>query len=242
MKSGKYTYVWVSLVILVFGIFFIPKIVDRISSGNIVEKDRMSIKDNKGDLAYILIKGQKKRVPSFAFRNQDSLLISNEDYLGKVYVAEFFFTTCPTICPVMNQNLVQVQNEFKGFENFGVASFTINPEYDTSRVLKEYASKYEISNVDWHLMTGSREDIYKLANEGFNIFAAQAPDVVGGFEHSGMFALIDKNGFIRSRYDNHGNPVIYYRGTITEEQGENDHGEKQEITALKEDIKKLLKE
>lgn len=240
--KNKYTYVWVSLVILVFGIIFVPRIVDRVKSGTMVDSDRMNIKNNNGQLAYIVLDGKKRKVPSFAFMDQDSLLVTDKDYRGKVYVVEFFFTTCPTICPIMNKNLVEIQDEFKGFENFGVASFTINPENDTPRVLKEYAERYGITNMDWHLMTGDQEAIYDLANTGFNIFAKQVPGAPGGFEHSGMFALVDKNGYIRSRVDEFGNPIIYYRGAIAESQGENEEGEKQQITILKEDIKKLLEE
>ncbi|RTE55008.1 SCO family protein [Arenibacter aquaticus] len=242
MQKNKYSYVWVSLVILVFGIIFIPKIIDRVQSGTIVQSDRMNVKDSNAKLAFVEINGEKRKVPPFAFINQDSLLISNEDYLGKVYVVEFFFTTCPTICPIMNKNLVQLQDELKEFEDFGVASFTINPEHDTPAVLKAYAEKYGITNMDWHLMTGELTDLYALANSGFNIFAAQVPEAAGGFEHAGLFALIDKDGYIRSRVDKFGNPIVYYRGTITQEEGENDHGEQEQISILKEDIKKLLEE
>lgn len=202
----------------------------------------MNIKDPSERLAYIVLNGQKRTVPPFALLNQDSLLITNDDYLGKVYVAEFFFTTCPTICPIMNRNLVQLQEEFREFEDFGVASFTINPDYDTPRVLKEYADQYGITDMDWHLLTGDREEIYELANVGFNIFAAETPGVPGGFEHSGLFALIDREGYLRSRMDDFGNPIIYYRGTITETQGTNSEGEQEQISILKEDIKKLLAE
>jgi protein SCO1/2 len=142
----------------------------------------------------------------------------------------------------MNSNLVEIQEEFRDFDNFGVASFTINPEYDTPRVLKQYAEKYGINDMDWHLMTGDRQAIYDLANIGFNIFAAENQEVPGGFEHSGLFALVDKNGYLRSRTDDFGNPIIYYRGTISESQEKNDEGEIQEISILKEDIKKLLNE
>lgn len=242
MQKNKYNYVWVSLVILVFGIIFIPKIIDRVQSGTIVQTDRMNIKDSNAELAFVEKNGERRKVPPFAFLNQDSLLISNEDYLGKVYVVEFFFTTCPTICPIMNKNLVQLQDELKEFEDFGVASFTINPEHDTPEVLKAYAEQYGITNMDWHLMTGELTDLYALANSGFNIFAAQVPEAAGGFEHAGLFALIDKNGFIRSRVDKFGNPIVYYRGTITQEEGQNDHGEEEQISILKEDIKKLLEE
>lgn len=240
--KNKYTYVWVSLIILVFGIIFIPKIVNRVKSGTVVKNDRMNMKDNSAELSYVLLNGKKRRVPDFEFINQDSLLISNIDYDGKVFVVEFFFTSCPSICPIMNKNLVAIQDEFVDADNFGIASFSITPEYDTPMVLKEYAEQYGISDLDWNLMTGDQEEIYTLANEGFNIFAAEMPDAPGGFEHSGLFALIDKKGYIRSRVDNFGNPIVYYRGAITPEQGANDHGETEQISILKEDIKKLLEE
>ena len=142
----------------------------------------------------------------------------------------------------MNKNLVQLQEEFREFDDFGIASFTINPQYDTPRVLKEYAESYGINDLDWHLLTGAPETIYDLANSGFNIYAQQIPEVPGGFEHSGLFALIDKEGYIRCRKDEFGNPIIYYRGAITEAQGVSSEGETEQISVLKEDIRKLLEE
>ena len=123
-----------------------------------------------------------------------------------------------------------------------MASFTINPEYDTPEILKAYANQYGVTNPNWHLMTGDKDAIYKLSNDGFYIYAASNPNVAGGFEHSGNFALIDKNGFIRSRKDEFGNPIIYYRGIVSETEKVDDDGVKEEISALKKDIKKLLNE
>ncbi|MDX1327036.1 MAG: SCO family protein [Arenibacter sp.] len=242
MQKNKYTYVWVSLVVLVFGIIFIPRIINRFQEGTVVKSGRMNLKGDNEPLAFVEINGKKRKVPEFAFVNQDSLMITNRDYDGKVYLVEFFFTSCPTICPIMNRNLVELQDEFKDFDNFGVASFTIDPENDTPEVLKTYAERYGVTNMDWHFLTGDMKDIYELANNGFNIFAAHMPDAPGGFEHAGLFALIDKNGYIRSRMDKFGNPIIYYRGAITEAEGVNDHGEEEQISILKEDIKKLLQE
>ncbi|WP_111307672.1 SCO family protein [Confluentibacter sediminis] len=246
-KKTNYSYIGIAFIILVFGIYFIPKIVDRITHDDVSRNEgrtdqKLGEKKSKSDLAFIEINDEPKKVPSFSFIDQDGKLITNKDYEGKVYVVEFFFTTCPTICPRMNSNLVQIQNEFKDFENFGVASFTINPEHDTPAVLKEYAKKYGITNPNWHLMTGDMNTIYKLSNEGFNLYTAEEEDVAGGFEHSGNFALIDKNGFIRSRKDEFGNPIIYYKGIVSEEEKLDDDGSKEEISALKEDIKKLLNE
>ncbi|TXN37058.1 SCO family protein [Flagellimonas hymeniacidonis] len=241
-SKKKYTYVWVSLIILIFGILFIPKIVNRLKNNSVVETDRMSIRSQQKEVGFVISNGQKRKVPEFSFLNQDSILISNKDYLDKVYVVEFFFTTCPTICPIMTKNLVELQNTFEEYEDFGVASFTINPRYDTPSILKKYAARYGITDTDWHLMTGDQSKIYALAQEGFYIVANEVEDAPGGFEHSGMFALVDKQGFIRSRDDKNGNPLIYYRGTITEKESVNKEGGAQQITMLKEDIKKLLLE
>lgn len=241
-NKKKYTYVWVSAIILIFGIFAVYEITKRVGEGTVVENDRMTMPNNQSSIGFVISNGQKRKVPEFSFLNQDSTVVTNADYLGKVYVVEFFFSTCPTICPIMTKNLVELQDTFKDYPEFGVASFTINPRYDTPGILKKYAGKYGITDPDWHLMTGDRDKIYSLAQEGFYIVANEDESAPGGFEHSGMFALVDKNGNIRSRNDEFGNPLIYYKGTITEKQGVSAEGEAQQITILKEDIKKLLLE
>ena len=246
-NKNNYSYIGIAFIILVFGIIFVPRIVDRLKNDSVVENDRLNVKQEKDkhpnkDLVFIEIDGKAKKVPVFSFTDQNGKTITNKDYEGKVYVVEFFFTTCPTICPRMSSNLVQIQNTFEGFENFGVASFSINPEHDTPEVLKAYTQKYGMTNPNWHLMTGTSENIYKLANEGFNLYTAKDDEVEGGFEHSGNFALIDKNGFIRSRKDAYGNPLIYYNGMISEAEKVDEEGQSQEISILKEDIAKLLKE
>lgn len=247
MSKTNYSYVGIALIILVFGIIFIPRIVDRISGDDVSREESRSknvstqINDDT-KLAFLNINGEPKKVPNFSFTNQNGNVISNKDYEGKVFLVEFFFTTCPTICPRMNDNLVQIQKNFEGIENFGVASFTINPKYDTPEVLKTYAEKYGITNPNWHLMTGDQNVIYELANKGFNLYTAEDDSVEGSFEHSGNFALIDKNGFIRSRLDSYGNPYIFYNGIISEEEQYDEDGMKEEISLLKEDIAKLLKE
>lgn len=247
MKKTNYSYIGIAFIILLFGIIFIPKIVDRVKNNDITRSDRMSAGQdnnfsNSEALSYIEQNGVKKKVPNFSFINQEGKTITQEDYIGKVYVVEFFFTTCPTICPRMNRNLVEVQNAFKGNKDFGIASFSITPETDTPEVLKAYADKYGVTNPNWNLMTGEEVDIYKLANEGFNIFVGKNSEIEAGFEHSGDFALIDKNGFVRSRFDGFGNPKIFYKGVISEQEKMDEDGNEQEITMLKEDIKKLLNE
>ncbi len=240
----KYSYVGISFIILLFGIIFVPRIVNRIKDTKIVNNSRMSA-DNKltnEKLSYLLINGEKKKIPAFALQNQDSLLITQHDYKGKVTVVDFFFVNCPTICPKMTSNLVYLQNTFKSNSDFAIASFTINPKYDTPTRLKKYAEAHKVTNPNWHFLTGDKEQIYNLAKNSFNLFAEQNPNVPGGFEHSGYFALVDKKGFMRSRYDAYGNPIIYYRGTVSLEEKIADNGEKEQISILKKDIQKLLEE
>ncbi len=226
-------YIGLFLIIILFGILFLPKIYNRISQEKIVDSSRSQAAE---PLSYIVLNGEAKKVPDFTFLNQDSLIISNEDYSKKVYVAEFFFTSCPSICPIMNKNMKRVEERFGDRIDFGIASFTIDPERDTPSVLKSYAEDYGVFSQNWHFLTGEKEALYSLANKGFNIFAEVNPKVAGGFEHQGYFALIDKNGFIRSRSDQFGNPIVYYMGIDQEEV------DVQEVDLLMEDIEKLLKE
>ena len=235
------------ILIFVFGLIFVPRIINRIEKNDVIRKGSRSsdigfYEKNLEPLPYLLIDNKRKKVPAFEFINQNGEIISNSDYLGKVYIVEFFFTTCTTICPVMNTNLVHIQNSFKKFTEFGIASFSINPEYDTIEVLSQYAKDNGIVNPNWNLMTGDRNDIYKLANDGFNLIAAENPEIVDGFEHSGYFALIDKQGYIRCRNDQFGNPKIYYRGSVNFQEKLDSNGESEEITILKEDLSKLLNE
>ncbi|MGB4743660.1 MAG: SCO family protein [Flavobacteriaceae bacterium] len=245
MKKTSYSYVGVSFIILIFGIIVVPKIIDRIQNNDVTRTEsrskdvQMTVSDDT-PLSYLIINGEAKRVMPFSFVNQDEKTISNDDYAGKVYLVEFFFSTCPTICPKMNKNLVDLQNTFPDRPDFGIASFTINPEYDTPSVLKTYAENYGVTNPNWHFMTGEKEAIYNLANTGFNLYAAQVEGADGGFEHSGNFALIDKEGYIRSRTDAFGNPKIYYKGIISQAEQFDADGESEDISALKEDILKLL--
>ena len=235
------------ILLIVFGLVFVPRIIDRVKNNDISRSESRSLKldnfeKNIEPLPYLLMNNERKKVPEFNFVNQNGELVSNSDYIGKVYIVEFFFTTCTTICPVMNTNLIHIQNSFTKFSDFGIASFSINPEYDTVDILNQYANENGIFNSNWNLMTGDRSEIYKLANDGFNLYTAASSDFIDGFEHSGYFALIDKQGFIRCRNDELGNPKIYYKGSVNYMDKLDLNGEAEEITILKEDLLKLLNE
>lgn len=225
----KFSYIGISFVILIFGIIFIPRIVQRIKSNTVVQGDRLDAISNhkNGETGLVKI----GPVPKFDLIDQNQLKITTESYKGKVYVVEFFFSTCPSICPIMNKNMVAIQNQFFGNPNFGIASISINPENDIPTVLKKHANQIGVKSSNWHLLTGDKEYIFNIANKGFNLYAGENKNIVGGFEHSGLFALIDKKGNIRCRKDNFGNPLVYYDGL-----------DKKGIKEIIEDIKKLLNE
>lgn len=236
------SYIGITLVLLVFGIVFIPKIVNRFKNNEIVEGDRLNrvVKNQKSGLRII------DDVPSFSLTNQHNEVISNQDLLGKVYVLEFFFSTCPTICPIMNRNLIDVEKKFSEHDDFGIISITINPKYDTPDVLKNHSEHLGVTSENWHFLTSESQDvIHKLARR-FNMYVGENMDAPGGFEHSGLFALIDKNGKIRCRNDKYGNPILYYSAlNFLDEDGfeEDPHGEfRPGVDAIIEDIEKLLNE
>ena len=222
------SYIGISFIILLFGIYAIPRIVTRIKNGTTVQNDRMSAY-NETNVDTTLVK--IRQAPKFDLTNQENIKISNSSFIGKVYLVEFFFTTCPSICPIMNRNMVIIQNHFKNEKQFGIASISINPENDTPSILKKYAADYGATLPNWHFLTGDKATIYDIANKGFNVFVGENAKVNGGFEHSGLVALIDKKGIIRCRRDKNNNPIMYY-----------DALEKTGVEALKQDITILLKE
>lgn len=223
------SYIWISLVILVFGIYAIPKIIDKIENNEIVKGDRLDKVSNSSNAEGKLVKIGP--APKFELVNQDNLKISNETYKGKVYVLEFFFSTCPSICPKMNQSMLQIEKTFFGNPNFGIVSITIDPEHDTAAVLKAHRELLGVKSSNWNFLTGDKTYIFDLSNKGFNLYAGQNNKAKGGFEHSGLFALIDRNGNIRCRKDDYGNPILYYDGL-----------DKKGVRDIQQDIAILLKE
>jgi protein SCO1 len=223
------SYIGISFIILIFGIYAIPKIVERIKNDKVVQGDRLdSVNPTTTEEGELIKIGP---APKFELINQDSKKVTNETYKGKVYVLEFFFTTCPTICPKMNESMLLIEKKFFGNPNFGIVSITIDPEHDTAKVLKEHANLLGVKSTNWNFLTGDKAYIFNLANKGFNLYAGENKKVAGGFEHSGLFALIDKNGNIRCRNDEFGNPILYYDGL-----------DKMGVRNLQQDINILLEE
>lgn len=223
------SYIGISFIILIFGIYAIPKIVDRIKNDKVVQGDRLdSVNPVVAEEGQLLKIGP---VPQFELINQDNKKITNQTYKGKVYVLEFFFSTCPTICPKMNESMLVLEKSFFGNPNFGIVSITIDPEHDTPKVLKEHAKLLGVKSSNWNFLTGDKAYIFNLANKGFNLYVGENNKVAGGFEHSGLFALVDKNGNIRCRNDDFGNPILYYDGL-----------DKKGVRNIQQDINILLKE
>lgn len=223
------SYIWISFVVLVFGIIVVPKIIDRIENNEIVKGDRLDKVSNSSVSNESLV--SIGPVPKFELLNQDNVKITNETYAGKVYVLEFFFTTCPSICPKMNQSMLEIEKKFFGNPNFGIVSITIDPKTDTPQVLKEHKELLGATSSNWNFLTGDKNYIIDLSNKGFNLYAGENSKVNGGFEHSGSFALIDKKGNIRCRKDDYGNPILYYDGL-----------DKKGVRDIQQDIAILLKE
>lgn len=137
------------------------------------------------------------RIPDFEFINQDSQMVTNETFSGKAYVADFFFISCPTICPKTTKQMLRIHDEFKSNEKLKLVAHTIDPKRDDVKALANYSHNLGVSSDKWHFLTGEKDDLYEIADDYFSI-AIEDPDAPGGFDHSGRLILIDGNGHVRS--------------------------------------------
>ena len=149
-------------------------------------------------------------VPEFEMTNQYGKRFNSNEMDGKVYLVEFFFTSCPTICPVMKQNLRMIEDSIND-PNFGIISITIDPKRDTPERLLKHYNEIQAKSPNWFMLTENRDYIQEISKK-FNIYIGDAKDDVKSLDHSGQFALVDKNGKIRSRTNGHGIPKLYYSG------------------------------
>lgn len=140
------------------------------------------------------------KIKDFSFINQDSTVVTNKTFDGKIYIADFIFLSCPTICPIMHVQLKTVYNKFYDNPNVLFLSHTIDPERDTVKELKSFTDLQDIDK-GWHFVTGNRDSIMKIATESYFTTAYPDSNEPGGFVHSGGFLLIDKNRHVRGVYD-----------------------------------------
>jgi len=140
-------------------------------------------------------------IANFKFVDQDSSEVTNDTYKGKIYVADFFFTSCRTICPIMKTQMLRVYDSIQNDPEVMLLSHTIDPEYDTVGLLHDFAERLGVESDKWHFVTGNKDEIYKLAQTSYFSTALEDKSEADGFIHSGAFLLIDKDRRIRGKYD-----------------------------------------
>ena len=157
------------------------------------------------------------KIPQLSFVNQDNETIINDSLNGNIYIANFFFTTCPTICPVMTKNMAYVQSKLRVYPNIRFLSHTVDPTNDTPERMLAYINELKSKNVNinldnWDFVTGDKNELYEIAT---SYFVNVSPDSLapGGFLHSEYFVIIDKEGRVRSGIDKNNNVVGVYDGT-----------------------------
>lgn len=139
-------------------------------------------------------------VPDFAFVNQDSQIVTNASFEGKAYVVDFFFTSCPTICPKVKREMLRLYERYKNEERIAFLSHSIDVRRDTVGLLREYAAGLGVSAPKWHFVTGDKDALYGIADDYFSV-AIEDPSAPGGFDHSGRLILVDAKRHVRAFCD-----------------------------------------
>lgn len=141
-------------------------------------------------------------IDNFSFVNQYGDTVNNESMKGQIYVADFFFTTCRTICPVMKKEMLRVYEQYGKADDFAILSHTLDPEYDTVELLHDYARRLGVEKgANWYFLTGDREKIYELGQDSYYVTAMEDEEAIDGIIHSGAFILVDRQQRIRGIYD-----------------------------------------
>ncbi|HQV36407.1 MAG TPA: SCO family protein [Flavobacterium sp.] len=140
-------------------------------------------------------------IADFSFTNQNGKTITEKDYEGKIYVADFFFTTCPTICPIMQDNMVEIQNAFKNNPNVMLLSHTVMPQIDSVPVLKKYALEKGVIDTKWNLVTGDKKDIFYIARKSYLAVKTDTAGELYDMVHTENFILVDEQRRVRGFYD-----------------------------------------
>lgn len=144
---------------------------------------------------------REHKIADFSFVNQNGKTITQKDYEGKIYVADFFFTTCQSICPVMTTNMVEVQKAFLNNPKVKILSFSVTPEIDSVPVLKKYAVEKGVVDSKWNLVTGDKKDIYSMARKSYLAVKLGKPEELYDMVHTENFVLIDAEKRVRGFYD-----------------------------------------
>jgi len=142
-----------------------------------------------------------KKIPPFQFVNQDSLTVTNRDFDGRIYVADFFFTSCPDICPIIQRNMLKVYQKYRNNQQVKLLSYTIDPDHDTPARLKNYAVKLGVESNQWEFLRGQKQAVYALAKNDYMVSVDDDTKGPGGFAHEGFFVLVDKERRMRGVYD-----------------------------------------
>ncbi|MCB9266508.1 MAG: SCO family protein [Lewinellaceae bacterium] len=175
--------------------WFLPILmVAAILSGCQREEKRLPIlskgKEIDGKMAY-------SQIPDFTFIGQDSNRVTNATFAGKAYVADFFFTSCPTICPIMARNMLKIYERFQDSTELLLLSHTIDPRRDSVARLAQYARNLGVRSDKWFFVTGNKDEIYEIADDYFNV-VIEDPTLPAGFDHSGRLVLVDPQRHIRA--------------------------------------------
>ncbi|MEZ5046002.1 MAG: SCO family protein [Chitinophagaceae bacterium] len=144
------------------------------------------------------------KTQAFSFTNQDGNIVTEKDVEGKIFVVEYFFSTCEGICPIMNDNMAKVYASYRGQNDIAILSHTVDPETDTVEQLKNYSLKFEAEAPQWQFLTGNKQDLYRAAIESYLVTAVEdttKKEILPDFIHSEKFVLVDKEKHIRGIYD-----------------------------------------
>jgi protein SCO1/2 len=161
--------------------------------------------------------GDDHKISEFSFINQNNEIVNNKDMDSNIYIADFFFTNCPSICPIMTKNMAYIQKKLSVYPNIKFLSHTVDPKNDTPERFIEYIDEMKNNNIsinldNWDFVTGEKDDIYNIARSYF-VNVSMDSLAPGGFLHSEYFVLVDKEGRVRSGIDKNGNVVGVYDGT-----------------------------
>ncbi|CAM4442328.1 SCO family protein [Flavobacterium terrigena] len=194
-KSKIFTVFFISLLIAIF--FSIYTLINR-KNLPVIEP-----RDVNPELVDTLVQhiGYNHKIAPFSFVNQNGKTVTNKDYEGKIYVVDFFFTTCQTICPKMTDNMVWLQDKIKDNPKVKLLSHTVFPDEDTVAVLKRYAKERGVIDSKWNLVTGNQKEIYKIARQSYLVVKTGKPEEMYDMVHTENFVLVDQKGRIRGFYN-----------------------------------------